>query len=81
MNQNDKNIASQSLLPFQRRTQSVDDHSFQILNNEYDGKGGKYIRKTLPNGKQEVMKQNSDDEYVCAVIPRANNRPSAKTCW
>jgi len=81
MNQSDKNIASQSSLPYQRRTQSVDEYSLETPNNECYGINGKYIKKTLHNGKHEVMKQNSDDEYVCALIPRTNNRPSAKTCW
>jgi hypothetical protein len=71
---------SQSILP-NRRTQSVDEYGYQIENNEHDGIDEKYRKKILHNGKREITKQISDDDYVCALLPRTNNRPSAKTCW
>jgi len=81
MNRSDKNNASQSSLPYQRRTVSVDEYSIPTQNNEYDGADDKYIKRTLHNSKHEMMKQISDEDYVCAPLPRTNNRPSAKTCW
>lgn len=81
MNQSDQNNIFQSSLPYQRRTLSIDEYSLQIMNNEYDGLDDKYSKKTLTNGKNEIKKQNSNDYYMCAALPRTNNRPSAKTCW
>lgn len=75
--ENDKTIHSN--VPLERRAISVDEYALSMMDKNYDEKrtNGKMI-----NGKyQQVTKQRSDDDYVCALLPRTNNRPSAKTCW
>jgi hypothetical protein len=81
MNQSDKNNASQTTLSSERRTHSIDEYSLQMLSDEYYGTGDKYVKNGLSNGHQELMTQNSNDDYVCVLLPRTNNRPSAKMCW
>lgn len=75
MNQIDDN---KSVLPHQRRTQSVDEYPFHDGHDEINNKP---INGKLNNLKHELMKQISNDDYVCAPLLRTNNRPSAQTCW
>ncbi len=81
MNQTDNNNGSKSLSSYQRRTQSVDEYSLQNLNDGYNEINNKHINGILNKHKHEFMKQISEDDYVCAPLPRTNNRPSAQTCW
>ena len=71
MNQNDNDDGYKALSSFQRRTFSVDGYS------------DRYIRpiRSATDRKNRMIKQTSEDDYVCAPLPRINNRPSAQTCW
>jgi hypothetical protein len=77
MNSND---ASKSSLSHQRRTQSVDEYSLQKLSEEFYGIDEENTDQTLTNGNDKTVKE-CGDSYMCAALPRTNNRPSARTCW
>lgn len=70
MNQNENDHGYKSL-SHQRRTYSVDEYGGRHMGYNGPSKGGKF----------DMIKQSSEDDYVCAVLPRTNSRPSAKTCW
>ncbi|CAF0755476.1 unnamed protein product [Adineta steineri] len=74
MSENDRNNLSKSIPFQQRRAKSADEFALQILNDE------NLKKKTLLNGSHEIIQEYNDD-YICAPLPRTNNRPSARTCW
>jgi hypothetical protein len=80
MNENGTDNVSKLLLFQQRRTQSVDEHALQILNDDIYGRDDKNRNRTLKNRSHDIIKE-CDDNYIHAALPRTNNRPTAKTCW
>ena len=70
MNQNENDDGYKSL-SYQRRTFSVDEYGGRHMGFNGSSKSRKF----------DMIKQNSEDDYVCAPLPRTNNRPSAQTCW
>ena len=81
MNEDAQNKTIKPILSHQRRTQSVDEEALHTLDNISYEINGKDIKEKLTNGKHNMPKQISDGKYVCEILPRTNNRPSAKTCW
>ncbi len=81
MNRNTNKDGSKSSLTHQRRTFSVDEYSLQNSNDDRDGKNNIHTKGSLKDRKHDIIKQCSDDTYVCAPLSRLNNRSSAQTCW
>jgi hypothetical protein len=63
-----------------RRTQSVDVHALQFLNEELYGIQEKNINGTSNIGSHETIKE-SDDGHMGPRLSRSNNRPTRKSRW
>ncbi len=80
MSKNGEDDMSKVLSFPQRRTQSVDVHVLQFLNDKIYGIHEKNISGTSNIGSHETIKE-SDDGHMGSRLSRSNDRPTRKSRW
>ena len=77
MSNDDDSNTLQRTVNYQRRSVSVGDSPLQMVADD----------EPQPCTNEEIKDYNQyittcdGDGYICAPLPRCNNRPTAKTCW
>jgi hypothetical protein len=77
MSDNDNSGSLQRTANYQRRSVSVGDSPIQMV---ADDEPETFNGEDISDYNQYITKCD-DNGYVCAPLPRSNNRPIAKTCW
>jgi len=77
MTDNNNDDSFQRVINYQRRSVSVGDAPLQITTDDQP----QTCDDKQSTDYNQYITQSDDDGYICALLPRTNHRPTAKTCW